>query len=209
MKGQLRPRRPSPALVVAIIALVMASAGTGYAATKLPRNSVGTQQLKKNAVTSAKVKNGSIAPADLSATTRAALTGPAGPKGDAGSPGAKGDKGDKGDSATRLFATVKDDGTLVSGGGGPVVTRTAAGTYEVLFSQEVAACAAVVTQGGVPSGTPGGNTGSARGPARAFTSTPGFTQPSGNPIGRTVIVETNSGSPPTPTDSSFHLIVVC
>ena len=34
--------------------------GTGYAALKLPRNSVGSVQIKKSAVTSAKVKDGSL-----------------------------------------------------------------------------------------------------------------------------------------------------
>jgi hypothetical protein len=52
--------RPSPGLVVACIALAVALGGTGYAAIKLPANSVGTKQLKKNAVTSAKIKSGAV-----------------------------------------------------------------------------------------------------------------------------------------------------
>ena len=48
--GMLRIRKPSPAMVVAVLALVMASVGSGIAAFKLPPNSVGTKQLKKNAV---------------------------------------------------------------------------------------------------------------------------------------------------------------
>ena len=39
-------RRPSPALVISIIALVFAMGGTGWAVTQLPRSSVGTPQLK-------------------------------------------------------------------------------------------------------------------------------------------------------------------
>jgi hypothetical protein len=54
-------RRPSAALVVACIALLVALGGTGYAAFNLPRNSVGTKQLKNNAVTTAKIKNGAVA----------------------------------------------------------------------------------------------------------------------------------------------------
>jgi hypothetical protein len=49
--------RPSPALIISIVALVFAMVGTGYAAFKLPPKSVGTKQLKANAVTGAKVKN--------------------------------------------------------------------------------------------------------------------------------------------------------
>ena len=41
MKKILR-RLPSPAMVVACAALTVALGGTGYAAIKLPRNSVGT-----------------------------------------------------------------------------------------------------------------------------------------------------------------------
>jgi len=53
-------RRPSPALVVACLSLAVSLSGWGYAATVLPKNSVGTPQLKKNAVTSLKVKNRSL-----------------------------------------------------------------------------------------------------------------------------------------------------
>jgi len=52
--------RPSPAMVVAIAALVLAMVGTGYAAFKLPKKSVGTAQLKGSAVTNAKIKNKTI-----------------------------------------------------------------------------------------------------------------------------------------------------
>jgi hypothetical protein len=55
----------SPALLVAIAALVVALGGTSYAVSRLPKNSVGNAQLKKNAVTSAKVKAGAITGAKL------------------------------------------------------------------------------------------------------------------------------------------------
>jgi hypothetical protein len=42
--------RPSPALVVACLALAVALGGTSYAAVILPKNSVGTAQLKRGAV---------------------------------------------------------------------------------------------------------------------------------------------------------------
>jgi hypothetical protein len=57
--------RPSPALVISIVALVMATAGTGYAAFKLPKDSVGGKQIKNNAVTGAKVKNRSLTGKDI------------------------------------------------------------------------------------------------------------------------------------------------
>lgn len=46
--------------VAATLALVMATGGTAYAATALPKNSVGTPQIKAEAVTTAKVREGAV-----------------------------------------------------------------------------------------------------------------------------------------------------
>jgi hypothetical protein len=46
--------------VVSWLALFVALGGTGYAAARLPANSVGTKQLRKGAVTGVKVKTGSL-----------------------------------------------------------------------------------------------------------------------------------------------------
>ena len=55
------PRRlPSPALVIAGIALVVALGGTTYAATALPKNSVGAKQLKSGSVGTVKLAKGSV-----------------------------------------------------------------------------------------------------------------------------------------------------
>ena len=58
--SRFRVGRPSTALVVSMIALVVALGGTSYAAFSLPKNSVGTKQLKNGAVATKKVKNGAI-----------------------------------------------------------------------------------------------------------------------------------------------------
>ncbi len=92
----MRHRRPSPAMVVAIIALTFSLIGNGYAATQLARNSVGTTQLKNDAVRSSKVKNGTLSAADLSAAARAALRGGQGPAGATGAQGAAGPTGAQG-----------------------------------------------------------------------------------------------------------------
>jgi hypothetical protein len=53
--------RPSPAMVVACIALLVALGGTSVAAvSQLANNSVGTAQLKNNAVTTPKIKNNAV-----------------------------------------------------------------------------------------------------------------------------------------------------
>jgi hypothetical protein len=57
----LRRLRPTPAMVVACIALTVALGGTSVAAINaLPRNSVGAKQLKKNAVTGVKIKANAV-----------------------------------------------------------------------------------------------------------------------------------------------------
>jgi hypothetical protein len=51
--------------VTAVIALFVALGGGAYAATSLPKNSVGAKQIKANAVTSAKIKNGAVTAAKI------------------------------------------------------------------------------------------------------------------------------------------------
>jgi hypothetical protein len=95
VRKRLRP--PSPALVVACIALGISLSGVGYAATVLPRNSVGTAQLKANAVVSGKVKNRSLRAADFAAgQLPRGPAGPAGPTGPQGPAGAQGPAGPRG-----------------------------------------------------------------------------------------------------------------
>ena len=60
-----RLHRPSPALVVACIALFVALSGFGYAAIKLPRNSVGTKQLRNGAVTGKKIAKNAVSGAKI------------------------------------------------------------------------------------------------------------------------------------------------
>jgi hypothetical protein len=62
--------------VVASLALFLALGGVSYAAVTLPKNSVGSKQIKSNAVTSSKVKDGSLLGKDFKAGQL-----PTGPKG--------------------------------------------------------------------------------------------------------------------------------
>jgi hypothetical protein len=97
--------RLSFANVMSLIALFIALGGTGYAAVKIPRNSVGSAQIKTSGVGSSEVKNGALRRVDFRASDL-----PAGPQGPAGAAGAKGDKGDPGTpGATGAFgqATVQ------------------------------------------------------------------------------------------------------
>jgi hypothetical protein len=89
-------RRPSPALVIACLALLVAFTGTSYATVlNVPKNSVGAPELKRNAVKAAKiapnaVRTGHVLDGSLLTADFKAGQIPQGPKGD------KGDKGDAG-----------------------------------------------------------------------------------------------------------------
>ena len=95
-------KHPSPAMVVACLALGIALGGTSVAAvSQLGRNTVGTAQLKNAAVTNAKLRNRSVTSAKVANRSLlrsdfapgqlpAGPTGPAGPAGPAGPPGVSG-----------------------------------------------------------------------------------------------------------------------
>jgi hypothetical protein len=61
--------RPSPAMAVAFVALLVALGGTSYAAVKLSANSVHTKHIRNSAVTGAKVKNNAITGSDINEAT--------------------------------------------------------------------------------------------------------------------------------------------
>ncbi len=61
--------------VTATLALFIALGGSSYAALKLPRNSVGSQQIRTGAVASSEVKDRSLQLQDISKPTRASLAG--------------------------------------------------------------------------------------------------------------------------------------
>ena len=76
-------------MLVAFAALMVALGGTSYAIAQLPANSVGTKQLRKNAVTAPKVKDRSLVARDFKrGQLPRGARGPAGPQGAAGAPGA-------------------------------------------------------------------------------------------------------------------------
>ena len=84
-------KRPRPKLtyanVIATLALFLAlGGGAAYAASQVAKNSVGTRQLRKNAVTAEKVKDGSLLRRDFKAGELPA--GERGPQGVPGAPGA-------------------------------------------------------------------------------------------------------------------------
>lgn len=59
----------SYANVVSTMCLFLLLGGAAFAAAKLPKNSVGTKQLKNNSVTTAKIKNGAVTGAKVQVST--------------------------------------------------------------------------------------------------------------------------------------------
>jgi hypothetical protein len=88
--GLLR-RHLTYANVAASLALFLALGGAAYAATQLPKNSVGTNQIRKEAVTAAKIAK----------KTRQQLQGNRGPAGQQGPQGKTGKQGAKGATGAR------------------------------------------------------------------------------------------------------------
>jgi hypothetical protein len=142
--SRLWGHRPSPAMVIALLALLIAMGGTSYAAIKLPANSVGTKQLKANAVVSSKVKNHSLIAEDFAPnripTGPRGPQGPAGPQGLPGPRGATGPQGPPGEPAVTTVDVVNSgpslspvsvscpSGEIAAGGGAEAQTGMLAAT---------------------------------------------------------------------------------
>lgn len=188
----LRAARPSPATVIASMALLVALAGTGYAASSLPANSVGNKQLQANAVTSSKVKDHALLRVDFAAGQlprgRVGPPGPPGAPGSQGPQGARGPTGSAGGSSAGLWAVVNADGSLARGSGVVSVTRTGSGVYKVQFNRDITQCAWLAT---------------------IRTASFGFveTELAGGTT-TTVLVQTRD-TENMPTDRAFHLGVLC
>src|SRR5437868_14364994 len=109
----LRRLTPSPALVVACLALLVGLAGTGYAVVRLPRNSVTTVQVKDFSLLSRDFKRGQLP------TGRQGPPGPPGAPGPAG-PGAR-------------WALVNPSGSIIAQSGGISARHVGDGFYVLDF----------------------------------------------------------------------------
>ena len=96
MFQKFRFRRPSPAMVVALMGLFVALGGSSYAALKvgskqIVNNTIRSKDIRNNQVSTRDVKNGSLLSQDFKPGQL-----PPGPSGPQGIPGAKGDTGPPG-----------------------------------------------------------------------------------------------------------------
>ncbi len=97
--------RPSPALIVALVALVVACAGSATAASLITG-----KQIKKNTVTSKQIKNRTLRAKDLHTSAAKTLEGP---KGDPGAPGPVGQVGPSDVYSARATTSTAANNTAV------------------------------------------------------------------------------------------------
>ena len=109
--------RLSYANVMATLAFFLALGGGAYAALKLPKNSVGSAQIKTNAVSSSKVKNRSLLANDFKQGQLP--RGPQGIQGIQGIQGLQGDRGPTGFVGNVIVRRVDVPLTVGAVGGGP------------------------------------------------------------------------------------------
>jgi hypothetical protein len=131
---QGRCRRVRYADVMSTVAVFLALGGTSYA---VARNSVDTKHLKRDAVTSVKVRDGSLMPADFAGTLATGNRGPRGSEGPAGPQGGPGPAGERGPSdawiaggAGRALSTQANVPTLMA------KLAVPAGDYLLSFSAQ-------------------------------------------------------------------------
>ncbi len=141
MAGRAR-KGISYANVVSTLALFIALGGVSYAAVKLPAHSVGTRQLRNNAVNGEKVRNHSLTALDIvgglprgpkgdtGATGPGGASGVQGPKGDAGAPGAPGDAGPPGDDGAPGASGVVSTHGFTGSIGDIIGTGSGSGNYQ-------------------------------------------------------------------------------
>jgi hypothetical protein len=130
-------RRPSPAMVVAVIALIVAMSGTGYAALTITGKNVKNSSLtgadvRNNSLASVDVKDGALLAKDFKAgQLLAGPQGPQGPQGPAGPHGPAGPQGPAGPSGTAKvlsFDAQWSPANLPGNNGNTIVTPTACRT---------------------------------------------------------------------------------
>ena len=176
---RIRLVAPSPAMVVACVALLVGLAGTGYAVTRLPRNSVTTVQVKDFSLLARDFKKGQL-PA-----------GPQGPAGPAG-PGAK-------------WALVAPSGAIIAQSGGISSRHVGDGFYVLDFGASVQGHLIFASYS--HSSDDRGGPGSLRAGTCTTATNEGDNCPTGNDPRFVAVVSYSTGNV-LPQDHSFYVAVV-
>lgn len=172
---------PSPAMIVALVALFMAMGGSAYALVitgKSIRNgSITGKDVKNRTLTGSKGKpdswgGGSIKESTLSTVPSAALA-----------------------FGSARFAVVNAGGQAIRGRSTTSAARTGPGRYQVIFNGDVRNCAYFATPGDPTAAGP---------PANRHVSVSSLAS---NVNG--VAIRTENGSNGNPVNTPFHLVVFC
>jgi hypothetical protein len=175
----LRRLMPSPAMVVALVALFMALGGSAYAlvitGASIKNGSVAGRDIKNRSLTGKdmagnRVGGGAIKESSLGTVPSASIS----------------------DGLAR-YTVVTGAGVQARGRGTTSVTRTSEGRYQVIFDRDVRNCAYFATIGDVGAAGPGSGQIATR-------------QLASNVNGVVVITDNDSGAA---ADRPFHLIVPC
>jgi hypothetical protein len=179
--GRIRRFLPSPAMVVAVVALVMSLGGSAYALIITGKNikngSVTNQDIRNHTLTGNDMRKdsvggGAIKESSLGAVPLAFLAA----------------------GGTR-FAVVNAGGQAVRGRDVSSAARTSVGRYQVIFNADVRNCAYFATAGDESASAPPQNTQISVGSLGS------------NVNG--VAVRTENGTNGNELDRPFHLIVMC
>jgi hypothetical protein len=136
----LRRLMPSPAMVVALVALFMALGGSAYALV------ITGASIKNGTVRGADIRNRSLTGTDMAGNR---VGGKAIKESSLGTVPAAA----LADGMTR-FAVVAANGTLSRGRGVSSAARTSEGRYQVIFTRDVRNCAFLATIGGIGAAAP-------------------------------------------------------
>jgi hypothetical protein len=191
----VRRLRPSPAMVIACVALSLVLGGTGYAAIQaLPRNSVTTVQVKDRSLLARDFKPGQL---PRGAPGPAGAAGPAGPQGPAGPAGGSG-------SSAVKWALVRPDGGIAAQSGGiTLAAKPGSGVYILNFGSSVAG-KPIIASGGYAADASDQRGETSAGPCGGGSE--GRTCPTSD-TNSNVFVETRSNAG-VPADHSFYIAVI-
>jgi hypothetical protein len=173
---------PSPAMVVAVVALIVSLSGSAYAAfvitgKNIKNGTVTTRDIRNHSLSGRDMRRdgiggGSIKESSLGPVPTSFLTGGSG-----------------------QFAVVSAGGQAVRGRNISSVARTSEGRYQVIFNGNVRNCGYYATIGDVSASTP-----------------PSHSEISVGSLGSNVngvAVRTQNGGNGNQLDRPFHLIVMC
>ena len=187
--------RPSPAMVIGCLALLLTLGGTGYAASQaLPRNSVTSIQVKDHSLLARDFKAGQL--------PRGA-TGPAGPAGPAGPQGPAGPAGSSGSSNVKWALVRPDGGIAAQSGGITLAAKPSAGTYILNIGSAVTG-KPILASGGYAADASDQRGETTAGPCGGGAE--GRTCPTSDNTS-TIFVETRSNAG-TPADHAFYVAVI-